>query len=93
MFLMLAKSLGPKAIMYIINLGTTFTSIKEEKKMASLFIQCTALQFIMGFNHKNNRCHNINSKKDALGNREAVTQIFPVFVKDWHKTKQKDTKA
>jgi len=38
MFLMLAKSLGPKAITYTINLGTTFTSIREEKRLLSLYI-------------------------------------------------------
>lgn len=37
MFLMLAKSLGPKAITHIINLGTTFTSIREEKRLLFLY--------------------------------------------------------
>lgn len=77
---MLAKSLGPKAITYIINLGTDFTSIKEKKKRV-LFIQCTALQFVMGFNQKDNRCRIINSKKDALGNRETIALIPAIFVK------------
>lgn len=74
---MVAKSLGPKAITNIMNLGTTFTCIREGKRL--LFVQCTALQFVMGFNHKDNKCHNINSKKDMLCNRETVTQIAPVF--------------